>query len=230
MNGDDLKQSVLSMGADLCGTASAESFSGAPEGFRPGDVWSRCRTVLVYGLRVPGISRNAESRIPYTLVNSLMAAEVDRFSLGVSRMLDSKGLDNVPIPSDDPYEEWDEDLQRGQAILSLRHAGELAGLGRLGRSNLLINQRFGSMIQLGAVLLAEGFDPDPPADYEVCPKDCAACIDGCPVSAIRKGYTVQKLCRPLSVHRNRRGFMVKECRECRRLCPSAAGTKEWSER
>ena len=74
------------------------------------------------------------------------------------------------IPSDDPFESWDPERQHGQAILSLRHAGYFAGLGQLGKNNLLINEKFGNMIQIGALLLADRLAPDPLAAYEACPR------------------------------------------------------------
>ncbi|MCE5295957.1 MAG: hypothetical protein LLG16_02490 [Euryarchaeota archaeon] len=59
----------------------------------------------------------------------------------------------VPVPSDDPYEHWEADRKYRRAIISMRHAGDLAGLGALGRDTLLKNDRFGSTVQLGAVLV-----------------------------------------------------------------------------
>ncbi len=224
-NSEDLKKLVVSMGADLCGVASSQSFSEAPSGFHPRDIWSETRSVLVFAIRMPGNTERAESPVPYTLLNGMMAAEVDRMSLEISRKLDRASIGNVMIPSDDPYESWNPVEMRGEAILSLRHAALLAGLGRLGRSGLLINKKLGNMIQLGAILLDRVFEPDPIAEYEVCPEKCSICIDECPVSALGGKSTIQKLCRPLSVSRNSKDFVIKKCWRCRNLCPSCRGVR-----
>lgn len=56
----------------------------------------------------------------------------------VSLRLEKQGIGAVPIPSSDPYEHWEPERLHGRAILSLRHAGYLAGLGVLGKNTLLI--------------------------------------------------------------------------------------------
>ncbi len=224
-NSEELKKLVISLGADLCGIASYQSFSEAPSGFHPLDIWSETRSVLVFALRIPGNSESAESPVPYTLVNGLMAREVDRMSLGISRRLDHSSIGNVIIPSDDPYESWSPVEMRGEAILSMRHAALLAGLGRIGRSGLLINGLLGNMIQIGAILLDRDFCADRIAEYQVCPENCSICIDECPVSALDGNSTVQKLCRPLSVSRNDKDFVIKKCWRCRSLCPSRRGVR-----
>ncbi len=223
----DVKKIAYGSGADLCGISSAQSFSEAPEGFHPCDIWSETASVLVFAVRVPGSSEKAESRVPYTLVNGMMAGVVDRMSLDISAKLDLLGIGNVIIPSDDPYETWNPNISRGEAILSLRHAGYLAGLGKLGKNGLLINRDLGSMIQIGAILLDRVLDTDPLADYRVCPPDCYICIESCPVSALGGESTDQALCRPLSVCRNEKGFVIKQCWNCRSLCPSCRGTARW---
>ena len=71
-------------------------------------------------------------------------------TLKLSLILEDIGIENVPIPCDDPYEYWEPENQYGRTILFLRHAGYLAGLGVLGKNTRLINEKFGNMIQLRA--------------------------------------------------------------------------------
>ncbi|MDP3177129.1 MAG: hypothetical protein Q8M76_04445 [Spirochaetaceae bacterium] len=51
--------------------------------------------------------------------------------------------------------------------LSLKHAGLLAGLGKIGRNSLLINEVYGNMIWMSAVLTSAMLEPDPPASYDI---------------------------------------------------------------
>lgn len=109
--------------------------------------------------------------------------------------------------------------------MTMRHAGYLAGLGILGRNALLTNMKLGNIIQLGAVLVDTELDPDRPADYILCPDDCRLCIEACPTNALN-GFTVdQKLCRTLSNYKNEKGYILKKCNECRKICPYYAGIK-----
>lgn len=220
---NEIKSTALELGADICGIAPVDRFSSAPKGFHPRDIYSDCQSVLVFAKKLPAESLFASSCIPYTYINRVITEEVDRLTLTLSRKLESLAFKNVPIPSDDPSEYWEPDRSYARGILSLRHAGQLAGLGVLGKSTLLINDRFGNMIQLGALLLNLKLEGDPIAEYETCKEDCQLCIRSCPQSAL-DGITVnQQACRPLSNHRNERGFVLKKCWVCRRVCPSYSG-------
>jgi epoxyqueuosine reductase len=220
---NEIKSAVLELGADLCGIAPVDRFSSAPTGFHPNDIYSNCQSVLVFAKRLPAESLFASSCIPYTYINRVITEEVDGMTLTLSRKLEYLAVRNVPVPSDDPSEYWEPDRSYARGILSLRHAGRLAGLGVLGKNTLLINDRFGNMIQIGAVLLNLKLEGDPLAAYEACQEDCQLCIRSCPRSAL-DGITVnQQACRPLSNYRNERGFVLKKCWECRKVCPSHSG-------
>jgi len=223
MNSEAVKTEAYDLGADLCGIASPDRFSSAPEGFRPGDIFSDSRSVLVYAKRLPIGSLYSSSCIPYTWVNQQINREVDSLTLSLSLRLESLGVMNVPVPSDDPSEYWESDRSHAKGILSLRHAGYLAGLGVLGKNTLLVNDKLGNMIQLGALLLSHEFEPDPLAEYGICGNNCNLCIKNCPQSALDGTTVDQQACRVLSNFRNERGFVLKKCWICRGICPHHAG-------
>lgn len=225
-----IKRIAYDLGADLCGIAPVERFRHAPIGFRPSDVYSKSESVIVYAKRLPSEVLFAESCIPYTQVNSLIAFEVDRLSLQFSLKLHDMGIKNVMIPSDDPYESWNQEKRHGQAILSLRHAGELAGLGKLGKNNLLINVKYGNMLQLGAILTDCLLAYDDIAEYNVCPPNCSLCTESCPKDALDGTTVIQSKCRTLSTYRNEKGYVLKKCWTCRKVCPHALGLKGVEER
>jgi len=223
MTPNEIKSTALEFGADICGIAPVDRFSSAPKGFHPNDVYSDCQSVLVFAKKLPVESLFASSCIPYTYINRIIIEEVDRLTLTLSRKLEYLAVRNVPVPSDDPSEYWEADRSYARGILSLRHAGHLAGLGVLGKNTLLINDRFGNMIQLGALLLNVKLEGDPIATYEACKEDCQLCIRSCPQSALDGKTVNQQACRPVSNFRNERGFVLKKCWECRRVCPNYSG-------
>ncbi len=220
-----IKHEVLKRGADLCGIASVDRFSQAPEGFHPHDIYPKCRSVVVFAKHVPYATLTASSCVPYTHISSLVANEVDTLGLALAYLFQERKIGAVPIPSDDPYESWDEERKHGQAILSLRHAGYLAGLGRLGKNTLLINDTFGNMIQLGALLLDIPLESDQLVTSSVCPKDCRLCLDACPVQALDGTTVNQRLCRPLSNFKTKKGYILKKCHRCRSVCPHCLPTR-----
>jgi epoxyqueuosine reductase len=218
-----VKKMTIELGADLCGIAPADRFAEAPDGFHPNDIFKECKSALVFAKRIPAGTLLASSCVPYTHANEIVMREIDLLVFDVSLRMEDKGVKTVVIPTDDPSEYWEPDRQYARGILSLRHAGQLAGLGVLGRNTLLKNNTYGNMIQIGAVLLDVEFEGDPVAAYRACPPDCRICLDSCPQGAIDGETVDQKLCRIESDFINQRGFKLKRCFLCRKLCPHAQG-------
>ncbi len=222
---DKIRELAFKNGVDLFGVASVDRFEKAPKGFHPKDIYSKTGTVIAFAIKLPTETLYASNPVPFTHVNTLAMQKMDLITYNISTDLDNLGLKNILIPTDDPYLSWDHDKQEGRAILSLRHVGYLAGLGKLGRNNLLINKDFGSMIQIGALLTEEVFKSDPLADYEVCPPNCRICLDICPQKALTGETVIQKECRPISNFKTEKDFTIKKCFECRKKCPKVLGLK-----
>jgi len=220
---EKIREISFEHGVDLFGVASVDRFENAPEGFHPKDVYPRTKSVFAFAIALPAEVLNLENPIPYTHANTLAMRKMDAITYEISMELEKLGLQNILIPTDDPYLAWDEEEQEGRGILSLRHIGYFAGLGRLGRNNLLINKDYGNMIQIGAVLVNYAFDPDPIASYEVCSPDCRICLNNCPQEALNGTKVFQKSCRPLSNFKTNKGYIIKKCYDCRRNCPNALG-------
>ncbi len=68
--------------------------------------------------------------------------------------------------------------------LPLKTIATLSGLGWIGRSTLLVSPRFGPRIRLGMRLTDMPLETDSPITQSQC-GDCRACVDVCPVDAIR---------------------------------------------
>jgi epoxyqueuosine reductase QueG len=223
VDNETVKRVLYDLGADLCGIAPVERFSGAPKGFHPADICAECRAVIVFAKRLPSAVLAATGCVPYTRANDQAVPEVDSISFHAALRLEDLGLRSVVIPSDDPYEHWEPERMHGRGILSLRHAGWLAGLGVLGRSTLLINERYGNMIQIGALLVDEELEGDPLAAYEACLPDCDLCIDSCPQGALDGNTVDQRLCRQASMVVTQKGYVLRKCYACRAVCPHALG-------
>lgn len=219
----EIKDITMNLGANLCGIASLDRFNDAPEGHHPLDIYSKCKYVIVFAKKVPSGSLSADNCIPYTFVNEVITKEVDRLGIDLCIILEDLGIECVPIPSDDPSEYWEADKQYARGILSLRHAGYFAGLGVLGKNTLLINEKYGNMIQIGAALVDIQLESDPMATYEGCLEKCSLCIDSCSQKALDTVTVNQKLCREVSIVMTERGFVLKKCYSCRKVCPNSSG-------
>ena len=220
-----IKEKVIEFGANLCGIAPVERFKNAPKGFSPIDLYPQCKSVIVFAKRLPVGLFNSTSCVPYSHYNSLVPIIVDRISLKLTYYLENMGHGAIPIPSDDPYEHWEPYRLYGRAILSMKHAAYLAGLGIMGKNTLLITPLYGNMIIIGAVLTNADLDSDPIIDSTtLCPENCSLCIDSCPVNALDGTTVDQQKCRPRSIVTNEKGYTLYKCNICREICPTGKGT------
>ena len=190
-----VKELARQLGANLCGIAPVSRFDQAPEGFHPRDLLPQTRSVLAVAKRFPEGPFHAQSMIPYSVANDALLAEVTRLTCELCVQLECRDrVVAVPVPSE-PYEYWDAPNRTGRGLLSLKHAGWLAGLGVMGKNTLLTHEEFGNRIYLGAVLLDVDLPGDAMADYQLCTETCRRCIDACPVHAIGPLTVDQKRCR-----------------------------------
>jgi epoxyqueuosine reductase QueG len=104
---------------------------------------------------------------------------LDRAAFLLSTHIQEQGFRALPIPASQVID-WEK--QRGHA--SHKKVGELAGLGWIGRNNLLVNPELGSRHRLITVLTDMPLEPGEPLQ-----RDCGGCMDclvPCPAQAIKK--------------------------------------------
>lgn len=222
-----VKELAMQLGADLCGIAPVQRFDGAPAGFHPTELFPDCESVIVLARRSLASTLESESMVPYTKFNEVVTRLLDELIFHYCLALEDRGVRAVAIPVDDPYIHWNPDIMEGRGILSLRHAGMLAGLGVLGRNTLLKNLEWGNMIRLGAVLVDRAFEGDPVAEEPACPPNCSICLNACPAGALNGVSVNQMKCRLNTYHTTKRGFHLIECNTCRKVCPDRLGQKRF---
>lgn len=175
-----LKEFSLGLGLDLFGVADISRMkkefvlsSRALEGLE----WAVCLGARLSG-KVLEELLEAPTRIysyHYRTVNIFL----DQCALRVCAYLQSKGYSALPIPATQIV-----DWKEHRAHLSHRHVAVAAGLGWIGRNNLLVNDKFGSQLRLVTILTDMPLEPDKAED-----RDCAACrlcVEVCPAQAIKE--------------------------------------------
>jgi len=220
----EIKKIFMRLGCDICGVANVDRFDDAPKGFHPRDIYDECKSVIVFAKAIPiGITK-VDPRIIYQHYNNIGPMILDRIAYEAALEIEKNYGCAVPIPSDGPYEYWDEEKSEGRGLLSMKHAAVKAGIGTLGKNTMLLNSQFGSMLNIGAVLTNLDLPSDPLAE-EVCIKNCRKCLDSCPAGALDGRHVNQSLCRRNTYGKNARGFDVVNCNQCRIVCPMAYGKK-----
>lgn len=102
---------------------------------------------------------------------------LDRGALAVGTWLQESGYAALPVAASQIL-----DWEKQTAHLSHKKMGHLAGLGWIGRNNLLVNPYLGSRFRLVTVLTDMPVDADSPLDMDC--GSCRACIKSCPAGAI----------------------------------------------
>jgi epoxyqueuosine reductase len=221
---EDLKNRIrefaLSEGADLVGIATARRFNGAPDSHKPEDILPEARTVIVCAKRVPDSVVMEGPGTSYQSVMTALYHELDLIACKLAIYFQKQGAAAIPVPSDEPYYDWNPDELHGRGDSSHKHAAQAAGLGRLGKNSLLITPEFGNRVNLVSVVTNLDLEPDSAVEEELCPSKCMLCVECCPVKAIGDDQQVnQRACRAHSLVKLPKGQIIYSCRECRKVCP-----------
>ena len=177
---NSLKRFCASLGADLFGVAdiraARKEFALSPKAIEKLD------RAVVLGVRLSQAILSEIEQAPtrlyfhhYRTVNAFL----DQSALKVCNHIQNKGFFALPIPASQIV-----DWEKQTAHLSHKKLGVLAGLGWIGRNNLLVNRKFGSQFRLTTVLTDMPLAPDKPVK-ENC-GSCRLCVVACPAGAIHE--------------------------------------------
>jgi epoxyqueuosine reductase len=175
-----LKKFCLSQGIDLFGVASISSIK--KEFLLPEKLLVRLDKGGCLGVR---LSRSILSEIEnsptrlyfhhYRTVNAFL----DQTAVKICNYIQKKGYSALPIPASIIL-----DWENQKAHLSHKKIGYLAGLGWIGRNNLLVNKNLGSQFRLATILTDAPLKIDKPSK-DSC-GTCRLCISVCPAQAIKE--------------------------------------------
>jgi epoxyqueuosine reductase len=147
----------------------------------------------------------------YRQVNTLL----DQIGLRLTTYIQNLGHRVFPVPSSQIVS-W----ERLTGHISHRAVGRLAGLGWIGRNNLLVNPQHGARMRYATVLTDLALPADEPLE-EGC-GGCRACVSACPGGAIgeepgdfdleRCKETIEEIRKPAKIGSRICGLCVKACR------------------
>jgi epoxyqueuosine reductase QueG len=113
----------------------------------------------------------------YRMLNLLL----DQCALKLSLAVQRAGYNALPIPASQIV-----DWEAQTAHLSHKMVALRAGIGWMGRNNLLVHPHCGSRIRLASVLTDVSLKADSPMEKDC--GSCRECIEVCPVSAIKDSH------------------------------------------
>lgn len=147
------------------------------------------------------------------------------------RALSDLGLDCEAITATARDSELDQQF-RDQLAYPISHkmVATRAGLGWIGKTDLLVSRRFGPRVRLASILTTAVLEAGSPTDSSEC-GDCAVCVEQCPAGAAngaswcagdaREAYfdafKCRDYCRVISL--SRLGEHISLCGKCVKVCP-----------
>jgi len=166
----------------------------------------------------------------FNLLNSTNK-ELRRITEKISSDMNSRGIDNHPVAVGDNRER-DTDYERNLRYkFSYKMAATRAGLGWIGKTDLLITERFGPRVRFTSVLTNHRFQHlGEPIGKSAC-GSCDICIEKCPAQAANgklwdtsinrdeffNAHKCHDMCRRLSMARIQQDTTI--CGICVSVCP-----------
>ncbi len=119
----------------------------------------------------------------------------------------------------------------------LKDSAALAGLGMIGKHNLLVTPKFGTRVRLRGIFMEAELEPTGPLDFDPCDGCDMPCHRACPRKAFRSGTFERPYCKkendkreanPVILDGSIMGIeepseVTKPCRNCELACPVAQG-------
>lgn len=186
----EVKDLMYSQGVELVGVAAVEEIPNYKPARFVDDVLPGARSVVVLGRRMlRGSIESPSPRVSTAHSNShYRQLERDCYELGC--FLERMGYRAAVLPLMLPIE-MSRERKGMSGDLSLKHLAVAAGLGRIGRSGLLLTKPFGPRVRLAAVITDAELIPDHEMTDDLPCEDCCACVKACPVNAIHNDGRVE---------------------------------------
>jgi epoxyqueuosine reductase len=195
INAQSVKKMLHDEGIDMVGIADASTLLCAKPPRPATALMPTARSVIVMAVAhslgavyAPGIRLWTRNKMQ---TSRLLDAAAEK----LSRLLERNGYLSLPVSADKPVEIHKINPDNGKKFphtkvighLSLKHAAVSAGMGQIGRSNLLLTERFGPHQRLGGIITEAELRPDSFRDLKLCINSCNKCETSCPVGALREG-------------------------------------------
>ncbi len=220
---------ILKQSVDVFGFVSIKeylekrTFYGKKDAFKRIPSFDQYKTIIVLGISYP--SKPVKYLGKGYGILSRYAYNTD-YHLAFKKILNDieKALTNLSIKS---YSSVDvSDIYEKEAAV-------LANLGYLGKNQLLINDKYGSYLNLATVLIDLELEVDSSAEIEITDGcgDCTLCIDACPSNALDNGFDRTKCISDISQEKNALGDTeiayfkktIYGCDICQQVCPKNNG-------
>ena len=215
-NSPEMKRRLLDMGADAVGIADMGLYDREIIALGD-DVAETYPRAISFGLLVPrGVLETLVDgpTLFYLHHYRQVNYRLDMIAYLLAKQIEAAGFRALPLAASQMV-----DWQRQLAHISHKHVAVAAGVGWIGRNNLLVHPDFGSRVRYNTVLTNIDLAPDSPLEIDC--GGCSACMSICPASAVRErqaDFDHRGCYEMLQVFKNKRNLGHHICGLCVRAC------------
>ncbi|KKK43374.1 hypothetical protein LCGC14_0554140 [marine sediment metagenome] len=205
---EDVKKYCEKIGVDVVGIANPSLFNRFPEDFRPQAYLDDTTAVIIIGFHLYDLVLDAwnykeDSNKSYQFADSI----IENFCHKIKKYLLKNGF-KAEVISYKPG-------------LFLKDSAALAGIGPIGKNNLLITPTYGSQVRLRAIVTNAPLTYGEPIQESKYCKNCNICIKACPANAFINGKYTKSICDEWARSNWERisPHTVIWCNTCIEVCP-----------
>ncbi len=168
---EKIKDYCLNIGIDVVGFADVVQFNRYQEQYRPQSFLKEARSVIVIGIHIfdpilDAWHQNDEKHKNFQFADSIL----ENHCYKIKDLLISEGFTSKILPY--------------SPGIFLKEAATLAGIGPIGKNNLLISERFGPRIRLRALATNAPLTVSIPISNKKYCINCNKCVEACPGNAL----------------------------------------------
>jgi epoxyqueuosine reductase len=204
---DKLREISLNSGADLFGIADAHDFSEYTGKRNPSFYIDAARSVIVIGHQIndPMLDmwlNSINGKRHYYFINEVLGS----IALGIISALLEEGKKAILSPYSGVY---------------AKDAAALAGVGTIGKNNLLLTEQFGPCVRLRTIVTDAELLKTPREQKSFCDNCPRFCWSACPAGAFSKGKFSREACIKHSEEHTEKPSDNSNlfCRKCELACP-----------
>ena len=227
---------VKEMGASLAGIAAIADLKASPSyaiydknpnypEYKGVEWKEEFKSILVWALVHPASEPILDwwsMKVPgFTPGNSVLRSQSKKLRIWLGEEL---GINALSLP----YQ-----IEYGGAFL--KDSAALAGLGVIGKNNLLVTPEYGPRVRLRGIFMEAELEPTGPIDFDPCNGCDRPCHRACPRGAFRSGSFERAFCKQEQDQREadfeildgsimgieEASEVIKYCRNCELACPVA---------
>lgn len=196
------------IGVDIVGLCDPTKFNKFDKNHNLDSYLKNSKSVIIIGIYLYDLildawSKNEKKDRSYHFADSILVNQCHQ----IKSFLAKKGFKSKIIP----YEPG----------LYLKDAAALAGIGPIGKNNLIITKKFGSQVRLRALVTETELTYGTPIYESAYCKNCNICLVSCPSGALEGGKYNKDLCRNycLANLKHLSEKTVIWCNKCIESCP-----------